>query len=271
MMAVVRTGTSIRTRLTAAALGVALAALQQASAVPAQARPAIVVLTYNIHHEDVDQLAEVIGDSGAEVVALQEVDAHRSRSGCVDQAQELADALGMVAVFGANYESPPECGRSSSAPAGYGDALLSRYHVLEWRHTPLPDGGGERRGLLEAVLDVGGRRVRVGSTHLEYRSASERRAQAEAVAGRLRGSPEPVVVMGDLNGEPGDPALAPLRGRFTDAWPAAGQGDGFTNPASDPRRRIDYVFVGPGITAQAADVLPSRISDHLPVRARLVL
>jgi endonuclease/exonuclease/phosphatase family metal-dependent hydrolase len=226
------------------------------------------VLTWNIHSEDPDHLAEVIGASGADVVALQEVDAYQRRSGCRDQAADIAAHLGMEARYGANITSGEECGDGQAAL--YGDALLSRHPILEWRHVPLPNRGGEPRGLLEVVLEVAGRRVRVVSTHLEYASGSERKAQAEAVVEHLQGSAEPVVVMGDLNGEPDDSGLAPLRDAFTDAWAAAGDGDGFTNPARDPRRRIDYVFFR-GLSPTRVEVVDSTASDHLAVRADLVL
>ena len=226
------------------------------------------LLTWNIHWEDPDHLAEVVAASGADVVALQEVDVYKQRSGCRHQAFDMAEQLGMHARVGANIRGRDECGAGRQSI--YGDALLSRHPILEWRHVLLPNHGGEQRGLTETILDVDGRRVRVVSTHLEYGSASERKAQAEAVAAHLEDSAEPVVVMGDLNGEPGDGGLAPLREAFTDAWEAAGDGDGFTNPSSNPRRRIDYVFFR-GLSAATVDVLESTASDHLAVRADLIL
>lgn len=226
------------------------------------------VLTWNIHSEDPDRLAEVIEATGADVVALQEVDVYQPRSGCRHQAFDIAHHLGMNARFGANIRSGEECGNARRAL--YGDALLSRHPILEWRHVALPNQGGEQRGLLETVLNVDGQRVRVVSTHLEYGSASERRAQAEAVEEHVEGSAGPVVIMGDLNGEPDDPGLAPLRDAFTDAWAAAGNGDGYTNPARAPHRRIDYVFFR-GLSPTRVEVVNSTASDHLAVRADLVL
>jgi endonuclease/exonuclease/phosphatase family metal-dependent hydrolase len=226
------------------------------------------VLTWNIHAGDPGRLAEVIEASGADVVALQEVDVYKQRSGCRHQALDIAEHLGMHARLGANIRSGEECGEGRRAL--YGDALLSRHPILEWRHVLLPNQGGEQRGLLETVLNVDGQRVRVVSTHLEYASASERKAQAQAVVEHLEGSAEPVVVMGDLNGEPDDSGLAPLRDAFTDAWAVAGDGDGFTNPSRDPHRRIDYVLVA-GLRPTHVEVLDSTASDHLAVRADLVL
>ncbi len=241
---------------------------QAQAAQAAQTGATLRVLTWNIHSENPDRLAQAINASGADVVALQEVDAYRDRSGCRHQAFEIAQRLGMHARLGANIRSGEECGNGRQAL--YGDAVLSRYPILEWKHTLLPNQGGEQRGMTETVLDVDGRRVRVVATHFEYASLSERRAQAHAVVARLEGSAEPTVVMGDLNGEPDDSGLAPLRDAFTDAWATAGDGDGYTNPARAPHRRIDYVFVR-GATPTSAEVRDDTTSDHLAVRADLVL
>ena len=227
---------------------------------------AVTVLTWNIHTEDPGDLAETIAASGASVVALQEVDAHQDRSGCVDQAAEIAARLGMTAVFGANLQSRPEC--KGPEPALHGDAILTRHPIVEWRHVLLPNGGGEQRGFVEAVLDVDGRRIRVVSTHFEFRSGSERKEQAEALVAHVGAPAEPLVVMGDLNGDPSDPPLRPMRDRFIDAWEVAGSGDGHTHSRPNPSRRIDYVYLGSGVTAEAADVIEG-VSDHLAVRARL--
>ncbi|MGH9040281.1 MAG: endonuclease/exonuclease/phosphatase family protein, partial [Acidimicrobiia bacterium] len=135
---------------------------------PAGAAPGTTlrVLTWNIHSEGPERLAEAIEESGADVVALQEVDVYQQETGCRHQAFDIAESLGMQARFGANIRSGEECG--NGRPALYGDALLSRHPIIEWGHTLLPNRGGEQRGLLEAVLDVDGSRVRVVSTHLEY-------------------------------------------------------------------------------------------------------
>jgi endonuclease/exonuclease/phosphatase family metal-dependent hydrolase len=54
-------------------------------------------------------------------------------------------------------------------------------------------------------------------------------------------------LVGDVNVEPHDQALAPLKDRFVDSWEQKnrrGRGDqGFTGPAKDPHLRIDYIYM----------------------------
>jgi len=236
------------------------------------------VMTYNIHHGvgeddvlDLQRIADEIRSSGVEVAGLQEVDRHWSaRSDFVDQARWLADELGMHVVYGANLDRDPA---SAGEPRRqYGTAILSEFPVLSSRNTPLPrPQGGEQRGLLEAVINVRGVRVRVANTHLQHNSDVERTAQGEAIMDLLEGSEEPVVLLGDLNARPGDPELAPLAERYDDAWLEGGEGEGFTLSAADPYARIDYIFVSPQIAVESAVVRETLASDHLPVVAELAL
>ena len=73
------------------------------------------VMSYNIHHAvgednvlDLERIAKVIEDSGAEIIGLQEVDNHWSeRSNFEDQAKWLADRLGMHYTYAANLDRDP--------------------------------------------------------------------------------------------------------------------------------------------------------------------
>jgi len=272
-----------RLRLTAALLAVlallAIALLPPgAGAEPQAPDRELSVMTYNIHagigeddRLDLQRLADEIRSSGVEVAGLQEVDRHWSaRSDFVDQAQWLAKELNMHVVYGANLDRDP---LSPGEPRRqYGTAILSDHPIQSSRNTLLPrPQGGEQRGLLEAVINVRGVRVRIANTHLQHNSAVERTAQVERIMELLEGSREPVVLMGDLNARPGEPELAPLSTRYEDAWLEGGEGDGFTLSAADPYARIDYIFVSPEIAVESAEVLDTLASDHLPVVAELEL
>ncbi len=196
---------------------------------PAAARPpqrTLSVLSYNIHHGvggdgrlDLDRIAAVIRDSGADVAALQEVDRHWSaRSGLADQAKELARRLRMHHAYGANLDrAPAEPGQPRRQ---YGT------------RTPAA-GRGDRRG--DRLAD-GARRARRRPQHQAGRPGARRHARV--LHRHLRGR----------------------RGR-----------DGATFPAPAPTARIDYVLTNDHVGSVRADVIATQASDHLPVRAELVL
>ena len=236
------------------------------------------VATFNIHHGagldgvvDLERIAGVVEQTGAEVVGLQEVDRHWSaRSDFVDQATWLAERLDMHLAYGANLDQDP---LTVGAPRRqYGTAILSRYRLRDVRNTLLPrPEGGEQRGLLEAGISVRGARVRVFNTHLQHTSQVERLAQIEVIRSVLARTRESVVVLGDLNATPDTPEIAAITEDLTDAWVEAGEGDGFTYDAATPHARIDYVLTSANVVARSAVVVTTDAADHLPVVVDLAL
>jgi vancomycin resistance protein VanJ len=77
-----------------------------------------------------------------------------------------------------------------------------------------------------------------------------------------------VVLLGDLNGTMDDRAFTDLTSQMHSAQDVAGDGFGFTWPASFPVVRIDQILVR-GVEPDSSWVLPANGSDHRPVEARI--
>ncbi|ASR39178.1 metal-dependent hydrolase [Prauserella marina] len=274
----------------------ALAAPSAGTAGPPGPPRSLRVLGFNVHagtgadgRLDLERVARVIENSGADVAALQEVDVHWSaRSDYRDQAAELARLTGMNVFFAPIYDLDPEPGHS--ARRRFGVAVLSRYpieaarnHLITRLSTIEPDPvPALAPGLAEVLVRVGTRPVRVYTTHLDHRAdPAVRRAQVadtlDVIEDR-QGGREATLLLGDFNAEPGAPELGPLFTRLTDVWPAVHQGapsgSGATYPAHAPRARIDYVtFAGAGqvLRARSAEVPAVLASDHRPVSAEFAL
>ncbi|MEZ0066348.1 vancomycin resistance protein VanJ [Streptacidiphilus sp. MAP12-20] len=75
-----------------------------------------------------------------------------------------------------------------------------------------------------------------------------------------------VALLGDLNGTMDDRAFADITSQMRSAQDAAGDGFGFTWPATFPMVRIDQILVR-GAVPESSWVLPATGSDHLPVAA----
>ena len=237
------------------------------------------VMTFNIHsgHGNLAAVADLIRSADPDVVGLQEVDVHwGERSGFADQATELATALEMEVRFAPIYtESADAPGRP---PRQFGVAILSRLPVLSWTNHPLTRLSTQEEsapeplpGFLQVTVDVAGTPVDVFDTHLDFRPDPRVRttqvAEMLALVGEGGG---PTILMGDMNAPPERQELRPLLTRFTDAWTAAAD-PGYTFPADDPVRRIDYVLLSGPLSVVEVHV-PERVaSDHRPVVADLVL
>jgi len=235
-------------------------------------------MTYNIHQGrddkdvlDLDATAAVIRAQHPDVVALQEVGRHWSAdSDFRDQAAELGAMLDMEHVFGANLDRDPP--KPGAPRRQYGTAILSAQPLLDSEHFLLPraSADNEQRGLLMADIDAEGGPFRVYNAHLGV-SADDRRLQVEAILSETEKAAVPHALVGDLNARPDAPELAALFARLRDAWSVAGEGDGFTFPASAPKARIDYVLVSPQLRVDAVRVPALPGSDHLPLVAGLAL
>lgn len=224
-------------------------------------------MTYNIHAArgidnkvDLARIGDVIRSFDPDLVALQEVDVRRLRSGEIDQAHELAESLGMQAVFAPCIEEEGE-GR-------YGIATLSRLPILETRQICLPLHPHRRsqpRCALVTRHTWDGGDLELINTHLSI-LFRERPGQVAAIAAEMAG--EALVIAGDFNCTPWSPAYKILsRGlksatRFARTWPA---------PA--PIVPIDHIFYRGRLGVVSAGAWTKgearRASDHLPVVAEL--
>lgn len=236
-----------------------------------QTKPATLrVMTYNIHHGegldgkvDLLRIAQLIQREGADIVALQEVDKGVTRTALRDLPAELAALTGMTGVFSNNF--PFQGGE-------YGNAVLTRFPVVRVTNTLYPMlRAGEQRGLLQLVLDVRGRELVFMNTHIDYRSDdAERWLNVGEIEKRMQQyAGRPIILCGDFNTTPESRVCRRLSERFDDTWARVGQGDGFTIPAEQPTKRIDYIWI-----AKDKSFVPLRVwvpqsdaSDHLPVVA----
>jgi endonuclease/exonuclease/phosphatase family metal-dependent hydrolase len=143
-----------------------------------------------------------------------------------------------------------------------------------------------RRIMQRILLDAPFGPLTIVNAHLaSHQAPLERQQQSVVVADEVRRQQEAdpstiAVVIGDLNAADEPLTLAPLQGvGLRDAWHLSEDGPsraspGFTNPASRPNQRLDYVFVPDALSVDGVDVPSggdawSRLSDHLPVTARL--
>ncbi len=248
---------------------------------PSDPPGAVRVMTYNLHSAfdtsgrmDVEAIARVIEDSGASIVGLQEVSRGRLLNAGTDLVALLAQRLGFehVAFFG------------TTDPA-WGNAILSRYPLGEVERTLLPLAGTPlRRGYLAAPVQVGDTEILFISIHLQHINDPDvhdedpeadllpvHRAQLGVVLEEWDGR-SPAVLVGDFNARPGWTQMEDvLAAGWVDSWAEAGQGDGFTAGAADPRYRIDWILHTPDLSAVDAGVFQSQASDHFAVIADLDL
>lgn len=190
-----------------------------------------------------------------DVIGLQEVLNYPG----FDQGQLIAEGLGYEVAWA-----------QSSPNHGYpvGNAILSKWPILEQKSFALPTGGSdETRILVYALIDAPFGRLPFFTTHLNWKlhHGHIRQLQVKAACAAIAEvAPEgvfPPVVTGDFNAGPDADEIRFMKGLtglggecvyFADAFELAGDGtpgatfsktNPFAEPLREPERRIDYVFV----------------------------
>ena len=205
------------------------------------------VMTYNIYGAratspanaaDLDAIAEVIRRQNPDFVTLNEVDVFTNRTGKdVHQACDLAEKLGMEWHFS----------KAIDRDGGeYGDAVLSKYPILEKRSYRLPcaaEQPGEDRSLCVIRVQLDGKDLYVASTHLDHLSGDASRLVQATEIRRIRDTEleGDLILCGDLNAIPSSNVIATMTSFLTNTGPI----DQYTFPSDDPSRKIDYIMYAP--------------------------
>ncbi|MEV7603126.1 endonuclease/exonuclease/phosphatase family protein [Kitasatospora sp. NPDC089797] len=96
----------------------------------------------------------------------------------------------------------------------------------------------------------------------------QRDVSAQALGDAIQAEPvQKVLLLGDLNGTMNDRSLAPVTSQMRSAQGAAGDGFGFSWPSAFPMARIDQIMSKGGLRPVDSRTLPRDGSDHLAVAA----
>ncbi len=225
----------------------------------------LTIASYNVHRaigndrrSDPQRILAVLREIDADVIALQEVEAHDEGS---DMLSWLAGQLGFHAIAGTTL---------SRHDGHYGNGILTRLPVKGKQLCDLTWRGREPRGAIAADIDCEGPGLRVVATHLGLRPA-ERRDQVQQLLQLFKEhSRERSVLIGDLNewflwGRP----LRRLHRHFEETPSLA------TFPARLPVLALDRIWTHPRSMLRDIQVhktpLARTASDHLPLVATLDL
>ena len=231
------------------------------------------IATYNIHKGvqglgpsrrlEIHNLGHAVEQFDADIVCLQEVrSVHRKEAAYFARWPELpqADFLapeGYEAVYRTN---------ATTRHGEHGNALLTRWPVVNHRHEDMSDHRFEQRGLLHAEVQVAGQCVHAIVVHLGLIRASRVRQLAQLVRYIQREIPatQPLLVAGDFNDwstlvgtSLGDCGMT----TFDESRAA-------TFPSRLPILQLDHIYVR-GLKPISCEVPRGRIwgrmSDHLPL------
>ncbi|MBU2638186.1 MAG: endonuclease/exonuclease/phosphatase family protein [Nanoarchaeota archaeon] len=163
-------------------------------------------------YEGLDKIAEMLKTENADIIALQEADLDATWSFNVDFLPYLAEKAGykyyafayrwnvIVPYFNKRYNAgyifpflKVKAGVAvlSKYPSGFESRLYRKKTFIEW-----VIGANH---YLDAVVDIGGKKLRVLDAHLDSESTENKMLEARALITDVRATGTPSVVLGDLN------------------------------------------------------------------------
>lgn len=227
-------------------------------------------MSYNIHigqdasnKDQLQNIADLIKSSKADIVGLQEVDSMCVRSGKVDQMKFLAEQTGMHYAYARHF---------AFDGGSYGIGILSRYplsDIKDHRIILTSDGKSDAatRALLTASIFSGAKKITFATVHMDYRDSNSRVAQSEELVKLLGSMKTPVILTGDFNANPGTKEVLTLETILTDT----GIDSDHSFPAVKPTKKIDFIMVSKTNLSKVkkVEVFPETFSDHLAVMSTL--
>ncbi|HVF11145.1 MAG TPA: endonuclease/exonuclease/phosphatase family protein, partial [Abditibacteriaceae bacterium] len=232
------------------------------------------VMTYNIRYgsRGASRIVQIMNETQPDIVCLQETRPELPGPDPVPQMKYLLPDWhlardGEVTTF-SRY--PIVAHRSHKMPSRTGRVVLETQIALEGRRLSVFNVH-----MSTAAVPTGGptsaRRSRFGMPIYTSATAAIRRRQTAILLGVTSQATSPQIVMGDFNNPPRGLIYRALKGRFQDAFRAAGWGWGYTFRSDLPLMRIDYIFLGPGVHAVRSFVPRVTASDHRPVVADITV
>jgi endonuclease/exonuclease/phosphatase family metal-dependent hydrolase len=223
----------------------------------------VTIATYNIHSAvgtdrkfAPERIVGVLQEIQADIVALQEVPLGGSHFPNV--LEMIQEKTGYFAVEGFTF---------AVSGRRYGNAVISRYPIVEHRSIDLSFGSREPRGALDADINCHGHPLRVIATHLGL-GIGERQEQIRKLLQVFDTDQMPVILLGDVNewfiwGR----SLKWLVSHF-EAVPAPA-----TFPSRWPLLPLDRIWIRPRHRLVHVNVhatpLSRVASDHLPLIAHI--
>ncbi len=232
------------------------------------------VVTYNVHKcRGLDRrvrpsrIVEVLRETDASVIALQEVLSVKGNGREKEQARFIAEELEMECFFGENRRLKG---------GAYGNIILSRLPVRASNNYDITWRGREPRGCLRVDVELGGKRlmhvfnVHLGTAFIERRHQGRRLVSEEIINNpELRGGAR--IVLGDFNEWTRGLATQLLASHLSSADASLHLPRSRSYPGLLPLVHLDHIYHDPTLKLARLTLHKSRTalvaSDHLPLIA----
>ena len=201
------------------------------------------------------EITQFVKSVDPDIVGLIEVDTGSIRSRKVNQAEEIAAALGMNTSYEVKYGSK-SINQILPIVRKQGNAFMAaeRVHGEKFHYFDT--------GIKRLIIELEMQEFAVFLVHLSVKYR-HRHLQLRRLYDLIEATPKPVIVAGDFNTFWGENEIY-LFMRAA-GLTSANAGSVPTYPSRAPRKELDFVLYQQGIRVTGFEVPQVRLSDHLPL------
>lgn len=237
------------------------------------------ILQWNVwYKEKVENVLNEIKKLDLDVICLQELTHGYVKEHNKSSWDYIGEDLGFTFSF---QEIPIVKGKDNWLQA---NAIFSKYPIKRqtttWLHRPISekDPADQYRGYLEVELDVKGKPVTVGTTHMSFGIDPQDDKELEQLLSILETKRQRYILTGDINAIPNSPRVKEITKCLKHVGPSYDQNTWTTKEFDLPEFkaftldwRYDYIFASHDIEVVDSKIVKTDVSDHLPVLAEVRL
>jgi endonuclease/exonuclease/phosphatase family metal-dependent hydrolase len=243
----------------------------------------IKLLQWNVwYKEDPQKIANKIKQLDPDVICGQEFIQIFKGKNAKDTAKIVADKLGYNYVYekGDSWSNNTEKDTQGNAIFSKFPIVDSKYSYLQQpKHNPR-SGKEEGRVYLEAIVQLGNKKISIGTTHLSYSHKFEfdeiRKSELDHLIKILETKRGDYIFTGDLNATPESPVINSIKNILKNAGPKNNQNTWTTKPfdyhgfkETKLNWRLDYIFATNDVKIMSSEIIKTDLSDHLPILATI--
>lgn len=241
----------------------------------------IKIMSFNIHQffiQDPSSVSEKQGDyifnnllnyledEKPDIIGLQEAEGARFSSGHIQGVAWLAEHLNMYYYYG-----------NPTSDQIYGNAILSKWKIIESNHHIFPRPEGIERSVVEVTIESPFGNINIFNTHFAISRFNDAQIEAARKLIEIIGDKK-AIITGDFNVNFEDDAYFILNNSLVQSSVIAGyelnSTEIYTASAANPTSKIDYIW----LTENDWEVIDNSfkvggdisISDHLAVIVELI-
>lgn len=241
----------------------------------------IKILQWNVLYKEApERIASAISAINPDIICGQELMQRLGSNPIIDSARQVAEQIGYQYIY---QIADTWTGRADKE--NQGNAIFSKFPIKSssfiYLQTPKqnpPDPEHEGRVYLEVELDIHGKTLTVGTTHLSYshqfQVTDHRKKEINNLLEILGKKQESFIFTGDLNSVPDSYTLQEIQKieHFQSPGPSFDQKTWTTKPfdyrgfkEDKLNWRLDYVFATQDIQVVSSKIVETSVSDHLPI------